>query len=49
MKGMRNDGKMGIAFNNRMIMPDDFLDIVNASKLRHLEDNDVPAMIKVIS
>ena len=48
VKNIRNDGKMGIAFNNKMILPDDFLEIVADNKLRYLEDNELP-LIEIIS
>ena len=47
IKNVRNDGKMGIAFNNRMVLPDDFLEIVSASKRRDLTD-DLP-LIEILS
>ena len=50
MKEIRNDGKIGIVFNNRMLLPDDFLDVVQASRLRALEDEDAPAsLIEILS
>lgn len=46
---VRNDGKLGIAFNNKMLLPADFMDIVIKSKLRALEDKDGPALIEILS
>jgi len=37
MKNIRNDGKMGIAFNNKMILPSNFDEIINTDKLRQLK------------
>ena len=48
IKNVRNDGKMGIAFNNRMVLPDDFLEIVAASKRRDLNDDNLP-LIEILS
>lgn len=49
-KEIRSDGKVGIAFNNRMLLPDDFLSIVQQSRLRALEDEDAPPpLIEIIS
>ena len=49
LKHVRNDGKMGIAFNNRMILPDDFLELVETSKLRALEETSTTPLIEIIS
>ena len=40
---------MGIAFNNRMILPSDFLDILQESRLRALEDEESLPLIEIIS
>ena len=42
MKKIRNNGSMGIAFNNNMLFPENFLDIVTESKLRNLEGDEAP-------
>ena len=49
MKEIRNDGKMGISFNNKMLLPDDFLETVNANKRRRLEGKNETAIISIIS
>ena len=48
MKEIRNDGKMGIAFNNKFIFPDNFLQIIQNNRLRCLEDSQTPALIEII-
>ena len=48
VKNIRNDGSLGIAFNNNMRLPDDFMDRVTASKLRSLQ-SDEPAVIDIQS
>ena len=41
---------MGIAFNNRMLLPSDFIDILQENRLRALEDKDAfLPMIEIIS
>ena len=48
MKELRNDGKMGIVFNNKMYFPDNFLEIVQNNRLRCLEDSQTTALIEII-
>ena len=45
---MRNDGKMSMAFNNPMLLPDDFLDVVTKSRLRSLENDDSGSNLPII-
>ena len=40
---------MGLAFNNRMLLPNDFLAIIEENKLRALEDDDTLPLIEIIS
>ena len=39
---------MGIAFNNKFIFPDNFLQIIQNNRLRCLEDLQTPALIEII-
>ena len=48
MTEIRNDGKMGIAFNNKITFPDDFQEIIQNNGLRCLEDTATPALIEII-
>ena len=48
MKEIRNDGKMGIVFNNKITFPDNFLEIIQNNRLRCLEDSEVPPLIEII-
>ena len=31
---MRNDGKLGLSFNNKMLLPDDFLEVITENRRR---------------
>ena len=45
---MTNDSKLGISFNNKMILPSNFLDVVSRDRiLRHLDDS--KPMIEIMS
>ena len=46
---MRNDGKLGIAFNNKMLLPDDFLEIIAENKRRYLEGSEQSPLIEIQS
>ena len=48
MKEIRNDGRMGIVFNNAITFPDNFLEIIQNNRLRCLEDSETPALIEII-
>lgn len=48
MKEVRPDGNLGIAFNNKMLLPDDFMEKVKSSRLRSLK-GDGPALIEILS
>ena len=47
-KNVANNGKIGMAFNNPMLLPDNFLDLVKESRLRQL-DGDGLAIIEIQS
>lgn len=51
MKDIRNDGKMDITFNNKMILPPNFDEIVKQDRLRLLTetDSDRPPLIEILS
>ena len=48
MKEIRNDGRMGIAFNNKILFPVNFLEMIENNRLRCLEDSETSALIEII-
>ena len=45
---MTNDSKLGINFNNKMILPSNFLDVASQDSILRLLDNSKP-MIEIMS